>query len=270
MQLALFGDIGGHYAPFAQGLEDLGVDVGSTRVPEGMVVVQVGDLIDRGPQSAQCVDLADRFMRADPNRWIQLFGNHEGNRVGGPRFWDEPLDPDTATTLRRWWQDRAARMALAVRSAADGDLLVTHGGLVAPLWQLLGRPSIAEAVTTLNAWVGREPALAFAAGGLLGGGGIPGPAWPDAGTELYGSWVSAGDAPFGQVHGHSSIGDWSRRAIHRGAPRWLRKAASLDLDRRHERVTIGGRQFIGIDPTLGTETSLRAVSPLLIEGEIIA
>lgn len=269
MRVALFGDIGGHYEPFARGLTEVGVDVSSGHIPTDLVVIQVGDLIDRGPNSPGCVALADRLWRASPDRWIQLFGNHEGNRLGGPHFWNEDVGADTVATIRRWWEDGTGRMAVAVRSSTDGELLVTHGGLVAPLWEMLGRPGLASAAATLNSWVGSRPDLAFAAGGLLGVGGVPGPAWPDAATELYGSWEQAGSVPFGQIHGHSSIGDWGRGRVRRSAPKWLRQRAEVDPDSRHERVTIGGRSFIGIDPTLGEVTPVVSVRPLLIEGEVL-
>jgi len=269
MRVAVFGDVGGHFGPFSQALRDLELDLETFAIPDDLVVVQVGDLIDRGPDTARCVALADGFLQTSPQRWIQLFGNHEGNRLGGPRFWDESLDPASEATIQRWWSTRTGRLAIGLRSRRHGELLVTHGGLVAPLWQMLGRPDLGGAVARLNAWVGTEPDLAFAAGGLLGRGGIPGPAWPDAATELYGSWAESGHVPFGQVHGHSSIGDWSRSKIRRNAPRWLRKAATIDTDRRHEQVTIGGRPFIGIDPVFGTNTSVQAMSPLLVDGEVV-
>lgn len=270
MRFALFGDIGGHRRLFEEALTRLGVDVDATTIPDGLTVVQVGDLVDRGPDSAGCVALADRFLRACPQRWIQLFGNHEGNRIGGPKFWDEPLEEQASAILERWWADRCARLAVGIRSYGEGELFVSHGGMVAPLWELLGRPALVQAVERINSWVGADLDLAFAAGGMLGRGGIPGPVWPDAGTELYGSWEVAGVAPFGQVHGHSSIGDWKRGALHKGAPRWLRKRAEVDPVSRHHRVTIGGRPFFGIDATLGAETSLEVLSPLVVEGDLVA
>ncbi|GAC1320784.1 MAG: hypothetical protein NVSMB12_20650 [Acidimicrobiales bacterium] len=270
MRFALFGDIGGHLQPFVEGLTTIGADPATGRIPPGLVIIQVGDLIDRGPDSDGCVAIVDRFLAGAPDQWIQLFGNHEGNLLGGPRFWDEPHSDATQETLERWWVEGTGRMATAVRSATDGELLVTHGGLVAPLWELLGRPGLACAVETMNGWVGARPDLAFAPGGLLGSGGVPGPAWPDAATELYGSWESVAAVPFGQVHGHSSIGDWHRGRVRRSTPRWLRQRAVVDAASRHERVVIGGRPFVGIDPTLGQATSVTAVCPLIVEGDLIA
>lgn len=270
MRFALFGDIGGHRRLFEEALTRLGVDVEATTIPTGLTVVQVGDLVDRGPDSAGCVALADRFLRADPQHWIQLFGNHEGNRIGGTRFWDEPLEEEARATLANWWTGCQARLAVGIRSYAEGELLVSHGGMVAPLWELLGRPSLGAAVERINTWVGRDLDLAFAAGGMLGRGGIPGPVWPDAGTELYGSWELAGSAPFGQVHGHSSIADWTRGTLQKGAPRWLRKRTEVDPVSRHHRVVIGGHPFFGIDATLGAQAMLEVLSPLVVEGELVA
>jgi len=54
---ALFGDIQGHAGPYAVALRALGVDVATGTVPDGLVVVQVGDLIHKGPESEATVEL---------------------------------------------------------------------------------------------------------------------------------------------------------------------------------------------------------------------
>lgn len=67
------------------------------------VVVQVGDLVDRGPDSAGVLALVAGRLTAAPRRWVQLVGNHEAQYLGGERFWPEPLADGDADLLRRWW-----------------------------------------------------------------------------------------------------------------------------------------------------------------------
>ena len=269
MRLALIGDVGGHQDLLTRSLTDLGASVDDGRLPADLAVIQLGDLIDRGPDSAGCVALADRFMRASPGRWIQLLGNHEGNRLGGPAFSDEALDPAALATLDTWWHDRRASLAAHVSCSELGDVVVTHGGVVRPLWELLRRPDAAKLTTTLNSWVGARPELAFAPGRMLGGGAVPGPVWADAGTELYAPWAAGDPAPFHQVHGHSSIFEWPSGRAHRHTPRAVLRHAGADPQTRRATITRRGCTFIGIDPVLGT-AGAGAIHPLVLHGEIVA
>jgi hypothetical protein len=269
--VALIGDVGGHRELLVHVLEQLGVDVGVPTIPTDLTIVQVGDLVDRGPDSAGCVELVNSLMGAAPGQWIQLLGNHEGNRLGGPAFWDEGLEREAEATLLDWWEKRRAALAVALRTTEFGDLLVSHGGLTATLWHVLGKPPLADVAATLNSWVGDRPDLAFAPGALLGArGAFVGPTWADALTELYPSWERAPAVPFGQVHGHSSICTWPSGRLRSQASAATRAAAQIDVVERRTRVDIDDRPFVGIDPTLGTEAVDATLSALVVEGEILA
>src|SRR6266511_2602052 len=76
-RIAVLGDLSGHLAPFVQALGELGVDVAAARVPDDLVVVQVGDLVHKGPDSDTIVALVDRLLDANPGRYLQLLVNHE-------------------------------------------------------------------------------------------------------------------------------------------------------------------------------------------------
>jgi len=267
VRLALFGDVGGHRLLLADALTDLEADVDAGRLPDDLTVVQLGDLIDRGPDSAGCVALADRFMRASPGRWIQLLGNHEGNRVGGEPFWDEELDSAACQTLDSWWHDERASLAVAIDSVEMGEVVVTHGGVVRALWELLRRPDAPSLATTINGWVGARADLAFAPGQQLGSGAVPGPVWPDAGAELYPSWVGQ-SMPFSQVHGHSSIYEWPEGRPRPHLAKAVRKLARADPTTRREIVDIDGRTLVGIDPTLGFSGADK-IHPLILHGDVL-
>jgi serine/threonine protein phosphatase 1 len=47
------------------------------KLPADDVIVLVGDLIDRGPDSVGVLDWVMAQQAADPERWIVLYGNHE-------------------------------------------------------------------------------------------------------------------------------------------------------------------------------------------------
>src|SRR6266704_3187599 len=130
-QIAVLGDLSGHLAPFAQALRELGVDVAAAQVPDDLVVVQVGDLVHKGPDSDAIVALVDRLLAANPGCYVQLLGNHEDQYLGGHQFFDQapPLAPTTIATLRRWQAVGALKAAAAIRTAGGASYLVTHAGL---------------------------------------------------------------------------------------------------------------------------------------------
>lgn len=263
-RFALIGDVGGHRALFESALRELGADPATGRVPADLVVVQVGDLVHRGPDSVGCVDVADRMLRHGDGRYVQLLGNHEAFYLGGPRFRTrDDLTTAADHTVQRWWLDRSARLAIAVDTVEHGELLVTHAGLTAPLWRRLGAPSSAtEAATAVNRWVGLRADLAFAPGVRLGGHvGSPGPVWADPLSEVYPSWRREESVPFGQVHGHYAITNWSNADDPLGPD--AEPGADVDIKARHTTVRIGAKPFIGIDPEHGAHGAT-SWSPLVL------
>jgi hypothetical protein len=66
-RVEVFSDVQGHLLAFQRGLAQVGVDVEDRRVPSDLVVIQVGDLVHRGPLSND-VQLAGRsFLGIDPS-----------------------------------------------------------------------------------------------------------------------------------------------------------------------------------------------------------
>lgn len=265
-RVALIGDVGGHLDTFASALRQLGVDTDQGHVPADLLVVQVGDLVHRGPDSTGCVHLADRLLNCNEGRYVQLLGNHEAFYLGGPRFVvRDDLSTDADHTVQRWWLDQRARLGLALDTVEHGEVLVTHAGLTSVLWDRLGSPSAAESADLLNQWVGTRPELAFAPGRRLSGHiGAPGPVWADPTGEVYPSWIGDTRSPFGQVHGHLAAWDWEADRWQLDTPPEVRRlAADIDPSARHTTVHIGGRPFIGIDPDHGSKPA-RDWQPLLL------
>lgn len=265
MRWAVIGDVGGQHEALLTELEHLGVDAETGRVPDDLTIVQVGDLVHRGPASEPVVRTVDRLMGASPGRWLQLVGNHEAQYLRHPAFrWDSWIDQDAADTLRAWWGDGRLRAA-AVVPAPDGDVLVTHAGVTEEFWRRdLGAPATAsEAADRLNAMAAEgDPAL-FRAGTILTGGRPSrraGPLWAEAARELVASWQQT-PMPFSQVHGHTSLYDWGRRTWRAGDD--IAQQTTLDRASSHETTWLDGGFIVGVDPGHGltAHTHWRAWEP---------
>lgn len=250
-RVAVIGDVGGHLVALERELRRLGSDPETGDLPDGLVVVQVGDLIHRGPDSSGVVRLVDRYLRHQPEQWVQLVGNHEAQYLHEPVFrWPERLDRGSAALLRGWWENGRMQVAAWV-DTPTGQHLVTHAGVTASFWsQVLDGPSTAaEAAGVLNSMPATRQDELFRAGRLLHGQrrdtGPVGPLWACAATELLPGWVAT-EMPFSQVHGHTSVFDWRRRTF-RVDPEIARRTV-LDEQARHELTALDGGQVIGVDP----------------------
>lgn len=251
-RVAIIGDLAGHLDELRAELRVLGADRAAT-LPDDLVVVQVGDLVHRGPDSDGVVALVDRYLREQPGQWVQLAGNHEGQYVRDPVFdWPERIGWQAQDTVRSWWATGAMRVGAAVHTEGE-DFVVTHAGLTEGFWRrALDAPTRAvDAVRALNSFVGRHDDVLFAAGQMLGGGEpnlTAGPMWAASGTEVVPSWLGT-PLPFSQVHGHSSVVDWRRREL-RGDPALLDRLTVAE-DAAHASIALDGGRIIGVDPGHG-------------------
>ncbi|MFT4083002.1 MAG: metallophosphoesterase [Nocardioides sp.] len=254
--VAVIGDVGGHLDQLRAELVRLGVgEDGSGALPAGLVVVQVGDLVHRGPDSDGVVELVELHLGRQPDRWIQLVGNHEAWYLRRPSFsWDQPIGRAAAARLREWWTQGRLRAAVALRAGGE-ELLVSHAGLTEGFWRHeLGAPATAEAAAErLNRMFGHDDDVLFRGGQLLGGGDPDpraGPLWASAGTELLPGWLDL-RMPFGQVHGHSTLRDAEGRI----ADARLAELSSVDLVARHETTLLEGGRIVGVDPGHGAHAA---------------
>src|SRR5690348_11990120 len=115
-RVVVVGDVGGHPGELSRALESVGAAGGE--LPADVTVVQVGDLIDRGPDSAGVLRLVGHHLDTAPERWVQLVGNHEAQYLDGPMFWSERLAAEDAEILRSWWAAGRMHVAAAVRTSA--------------------------------------------------------------------------------------------------------------------------------------------------------
>lgn len=250
-RVAIIGDVGGHVDALRAELVRLGVpNDGDGPIPPGLCIVQVGDLVHRGPDSPGVVALVDRQLRQSPGRWIQLVGNHEAHYLRRKQFsWHERMPRGTVAILRRWWAGGQMRPAVAIRTDAE-DLLVCHAGLTRGFWrEVLGGPTDAVlAAEAINALVRTNRRALFRPGTMLGWrhpDPAAGPLWAAAGTEVAASWLGH-ELPFSQVHGHSSAYDWDARRWHLDEA--LRSSVVRDDVAKHVVISMPGGRLMGIDP----------------------
>lgn len=256
-RVAVIGDVGGHASVLRAEIVRLGADPDTGRIPEHLVIVQVGDLVHRGPDSGGVVDLVETMLRGGEGRWVQLIGNHEAHYVSDRVFdWREELASAAVDRLRGWWDDGSMVVAAAFR-APSGDFLITHAGLTAGFWRsVLDTPvSAVETATRLNALAGRTGGPLFRTGAMIQGKRVSpsaGPLWAEAARELVPSWFES-RLPFSQVHGHSSIVDWETGEL-RG-PAAVAQITSADASTRHEVSRLASGVIVGIDPCHGHDAA---------------
>lgn len=245
-RVAVIGDVSGHLTALRTELARLGVDPGGA-LPPDLVVIQVGDLVHRGPDSEGVVSLVDHYLQSQPDQWVQLVGNHEAQYLREPAFhWPERIARDAIDTLRRWWASGRMRAAVVLETPGESYLL-THAGLTEPFWRraLVAPEDPADAADRINQLIGRDDDTLFRAGVLLGRDAVAGPVWASACVELVPSWLDH-RLPFSQVHGHTSITDWES-----GRSRADARVAALtvvDESAKHETTTLTGGRIVGVDP----------------------
>lgn len=246
MRVAVIGDVAGHLDALRAELARLGVGPGEA-LPPDLVVVQVGDLVHRGPDSDGVVSLVDGYLRHQPDQWVQLVGNHEAQYLREPAFhWPDRIGRDAVDTLRRWWATGQLRAAVALDSPAE-SYLVTHAGLSRPFWRrsLCAPEDPAEAADRINQLIGRDEDTLFRAGVLLGRDQVAGPVWASAHVELVPSWLDH-PLPFSQVHGHTMITDWKTGRLR--VDTRVGALTVLDHAAKHETTILAGGRIVGVDP----------------------
>jgi hypothetical protein len=79
---AIIGDVGGWTHRLDEAIVSLGGDPDAGTLPEDLTVVQVGDLVNKGPDSKGALALVDRMLTGSQGRWIQRRERQSGS-VGG-------------------------------------------------------------------------------------------------------------------------------------------------------------------------------------------
>ena len=122
MATIAIGDVHGELEPLTDVLAQIEGDLCSDDT-----VVFLGDYIDRGPRSMECIERILEFSAATPSKVVTLLGNHEEWLL---RTLDDPtshswlLGMDGLTTIESYSPDAAA----AVREAVEGAEMTPLSG----------------------------------------------------------------------------------------------------------------------------------------------
>lgn len=270
MKHVVFGDVAGHFRPLKRSLKSLGVDVKSLVIPDDTIIVQVGDLVHKGPNSTLVVNLVDGLMRNNPGQWIQLAGNHELPYVTNHRFfYPDRVEEATAEILRYWKRSGLLKAAYAF-SRGPEQFLVSHAGVTSPQFIRHGAAdaySIAESLNVSNWDKNRSPGNMFYGRGHNRS---ADPFWAECVGELYSSWAFGhdGESPvpsFHQIHGHSSPMMWDYGRLRYNYMKWVTENLEVFPHSRHTKISVKGKDFWGIDPGLERHATITEIVPLIIE-----
>lgn len=271
MRIVLLGDMGGHFLEMWSALVELGMDAQTCKLPKDMHVVQVGDLVHRGPDNAQAIAFVERQLKT--GQWTQHIGNHEALHLGLADFpWPEELTKADEDKLQSWWQSGQMVVSSAFSTDEIGDIFVSHAGLTAGLWSKLNKPSnaqdtVAKVQQNLQKRAIWETGLMYDGAAKHSAGLI----WAEEGGEVLRSWQRYRDngwvaeMPFSMVHGHSSFYWWDRQLL-RIDP--SPAEVMIDAQARHSWTKLGERFLVGIDP--GFDANARQWKPLVLHGEKLA
>jgi hypothetical protein len=269
--IAIIGDVGGWYTRLAEAVRLLGGNAVEGYLPEDLVIIQMGDLVHKGPDSEKCMALVGQMHQNAPGQWVQLVGNHEASYLaGGVRGrWSEELPDRLIGTLRSWKEAGLLHLAVAIDAGEDGQILVTHSGLTRYRWEQLEQPVGArEAAIAIERQWDQNPVAALRPGGSSVPS-DPGVVGADAASELLTSWAEAKHLPFNQIHGHTSAFLWETGSWHPALPQALQERAVADPTTRHTTVRWPGGWIMGIDPRYTQEVADIPLAPLVLRGQLL-
>lgn len=230
------------------------------RIPKDTIVIQLGDLVHKGPSSAECVNIAQKLINTNPENYIQLVGNHEAHYLGGVELYGrvgvEKIPNETIDILKTWWGNDIMKVAYS-SPTQYGDVLFTHGGLTKSLWQELKSPATAaKAEAALNLLKQGSEEVVFREGKLTLGGEPRfnvGPLNARTGAELAYEWLRQDSMPFSQVHGHETLYWWVDDRWHDDVPLVVRDVAKIDKNNKRTHIQIGEKHIFSIDPAFSVQ-----------------
>lgn len=247
----IISDIHGDIDRFRSELVKAGVQ--DEVIPSDITVVQIGDLVHgRGQSQSECVLLADRLLRENNGRYIQLLGNHDAHYLGGPSVQSRSVfrqaDKQTIEILKSWQDKDLWTYALSI-----DNFLITHAGLTAGVWKEIGSPqSVNEAARAINYDMAFETLMRpgfLMSGELNYSAGI---LCSRTAAELAQSWLLEKQMPFSQIHGHESAWWWPDNNWHEDVPQSVKQVTKVDHIHRHSRTKIGDKILWSIDGKLDT------------------
>lgn len=295
MQYHIFGDTGGHYKQLKAGLEAIGYDATTNKLPKDVTVIHLGDLIHKGPLSEAILFMIDRIMDANPGQWIQIMGNHESQYTkDAPFFWGNVIDVEGRAILNKWFNEGRIKVAYALPASAtfhnltlsardypvaDKSILFTHAGLPELFWSKYIRPHMGELLgdTIFDPYDAEHVAeflntmplkIATNPGVMLGGDTYRrpvGPVWASGVDELWKSWhKSQQEEPFHQVHGHTYPFTFGMNVWYPAIPKEFKQASKVNTERKTTVTRVAGSIHVAVDPSYSKTAPLEAQPALLV------
>lgn len=270
MKYAIFGDVGGHYDSFVQGLKTVGVSINPLFIPEDLTIVQVGDLIHKGDFSFEVLCLVRSFTKKYPNQWVQLIGNHELPYISKQAFfYPDRIDKKSERILLGLYDNGSLLNSYAITNSNGEDYFISHAGLTSFWFDAIAKVSGATAQEVSNTLNSMNLNHLLSSGTMLNGS-YPrqdaGIFWASSFLEVYFSWTEySPEVPFHQIHGHSSSMDWDRLKTFVPKKPWAMDHLTKDYNEAKSIWTWGGKNFHSIDPNFGINTPDRINAPLIIE-----
>lgn len=272
-RVAVLGDIGGQFDVFRDAVASIGGSPDHAIIPSDTQLIQVGDVVRRHDSadldSIACAAYADRLMRNNPGRYIQVMGNHEMPSLGGQvdPHWTL-LSIDSADALiRQWWEKRDVYLAAGIIHSDGRETLITHAGMNANYHSALGGHGMVDTVQKLNGMVGGR-LDAFERPGYLVKKDYDRGAdflWSLVGVELYETWYGK-TMPFEQIHGHCCSYRWDVRDFWADIPDRARLDAVINEDQRYITTTDSeGNTFRTVDWVLGNKTETQRWEVLIVD-----
>lgn len=146
MRYIVFGDTGGHFQQLYRGLLKAGMTE-ELYLPENTIIIHCGDLVHKGPQSKEILEMIEKIRIINPGQWIQIMGNHEAQYLGGVYFRKIGLlNEFSQSILERWYNDGFLKFTYAIPAGAiiktsnkeyvlEDPLVFSHAGISFPFWE---------------------------------------------------------------------------------------------------------------------------------------
>jgi len=271
----VFSDIGGHFNEFERGLNTHGASLLDLHVPKDVRIIQVGDLVHKGPDSDKLVSSIDEITKKHNKQWIQLAGNHELPYVSTHnRFYPDRISEDSHRRLIEMNYDERLLKAYSITDSKSKDYLITHAGLTFQNFDSMRLPRLVKTSRSVSKILNNSGWSELSKAGVILGHPLnykAGIFWADCVRELYASWYNSDViANFSQIHGHTSVYNWSKGEIrNRKYPDWLKENLKKNFNNRHTVFTHSNSRksmdFYAIDYGLGRKSFVKEIKPLIIE-----
>lgn len=264
MAVAVLGDVGAQTEVYREALLSIGINPDTCIIPDGIDLIQVGDVVRMNPHpdldSLGCAQISDKLLNNNSGRFHQLLGNHDLALLGGALdpMWKIDDLPESRPYVEQWWQDKTAKLGVALKSAvsADDDVLITHAGLGFNYWTDLGAPNATGAAETLNELVGTTVADFENPGWLVTRdiNVFADTAWALVGPEFHNTWKGK-TMPFNQIHGHATLMQWDKHIFWHDVTEDVINSTVVDFRHRYTMTyRPDGRWIRSVDWVLGNET----------------